>query len=98
MVLPFSLSKVHGVLLRMVLIHRIAHRIYFFVTPIEWVIGNKGAMPLAKRLTTWEGNGIKPLTIPLLGTGFNPAYQLSDLPFQSELTPAGRAAQNQNSF
>ncbi|MXZ11397.1 MAG: hypothetical protein F4Y79_18390 [Gemmatimonadetes bacterium] len=53
---------------------------------------------MAKRLTTWEGNGIKPLTIPLLGTGFNPAYQLSDSPFQGELTPAGRAAQNQDSF
>ena len=71
---------------------------YFFATPIEWVIGNKGAIPLTKRLTTWEGNGIKPLTIPLLGTGFNPAYQLSDSPFQSELTPAGKAAQSQDSF
>ncbi len=71
---------------------------YFFATPIEWVIGNKGAIPLTKRLATWEGNGIKPLTIPLLGTGFNPAYQLSDSSFQSELTPAGRAAQNQDSF
>ena len=71
---------------------------YFFVTPIEWVIGKKGAIPLTKLTTTWEGNGIKPLTIPLLGTGFNPAYQLSDSPFQGELTPAGRAAQSQDSF
>ncbi len=71
---------------------------YFFATPIEWVIGSKGAIPLTKRLATWGENGIKPLTIPLLGTGFNPAYQLSDSPFQSELTPAGRAAQNQDSF
>jgi len=71
---------------------------YFFATPIEWVIGSKGAIPLAKRLNIWEGNGIKPLTIPLLGTGFNPAYQLSDSPFQGELTPAGRAAQSQDSF
>ena len=71
---------------------------YFFATPIEWVIGNRGAMPLAKSAATWEENGITPLTIPLLGTGFNPAYELDDLPFQSELTPAGRAAQNQDSF
>ncbi len=71
---------------------------YFFVTPIEWVIGNRGAIPLAKSAATWEENGITPLTIPLLGTGFNPAHQLEDLPFQSELTPAGRAAQNQDSF
>ena len=71
---------------------------YFFATPIEWVIGNKGAIPLTKRLATWEGNGITPLDIPLLGTGFNPAYQLSNSPFQGELTPAGRAAQNQDSF
>ena len=71
---------------------------YFFATPIEWVIGNKGAIPLTKLTTTWKGNGITPLDIPLLGTGFNPAYQLSDSPFQSELTPAGKAAQNQDSF
>ena len=71
---------------------------YFFATPIEWVIGNRGAMPLAKSAATWEESGITPLTIPLLGTGFNPAYELDDLPFQSELTPAGRAAQNQDSF
>ncbi len=53
---------------------------------------------MTKLTTTWKGNGITPLDIPLLGTGFNPAYQLSDSPFQSELTPAGKAAQNQDSF
>ena len=71
---------------------------YFFATPIEWVIGNRGAMPLAKSAATWEESGITPLTIPLLGTGFNPAYPLDDSPFQGELTPAGRAAQHQDSF
>ena len=71
---------------------------YFFATPIEWVIGIKGAIPLAKRLTTWAGNGITPLAIPLLGTGFNPNYQMNDPHFQRELTPAGRSAQNQDSF
>ena len=65
---------------------------YHFVTPIEWIIGNKGAIPLTKRLTTWEGSRIKPLDIPLLGTGFNPAHQ------RSELTPAGRSADRQDSF
>ncbi len=65
---------------------------YHFVTPIEWIIGNKGAIPLTKLTTTWKGNRIKPLDIPLLSTGFNPAYQ------RSELTPAGRSTDRQDSF
>ena len=71
---------------------------YFFATPIEWVIGNRGAMPLAKRLATWDENGITPLTIPLLGTGINPAYQMNNSSFQGGLTPAGQAQQHQDSF
>ncbi len=71
---------------------------YFFATPIEWVIGNRGAMPLAKSAATWEENGITPLTIPLLGTGINPAYQMNNSSFQGGLTPAGQAQQHQDSF
>ncbi len=71
---------------------------YFFATPIEWVIGNKGAMPLAKRLTTWEGNGITPLDIPLLGTGFNRRPQPDDSSRLSEVMSAGKTQQHQISF
>ena len=71
---------------------------YFFATPIEWVIGNKGAIPLAKRLTTWEGNGITPLDIPLLGTGFNRISQSNDPSLLSEVMSAGKTQQHQSSF
>ena len=67
---------------------------YFFATPIEWVIGTQGAVPLAKPAATWEGNRIAPLAIPLLDTGFNGAYQPHDL----EVTPAGKTQQPQESF
>ena len=71
---------------------------YFFATPIEWVIGNKGAIPLAKRLATWEGNGITPLDIPLLGTGFNRISQSNDPSLLSEVMSAGKTQQHQSSF
>ena len=67
---------------------------YFFATPIEWVIGTQGGIPLAKPAATWEGNRIVPLVIPLLGTGFNGAYP-SPL---GEVTPAGKTQQPQESF
>ncbi len=71
---------------------------YFFATPIEWVIGTQGAMPLAKPAATWEGNRIAPLAIPLLDTGFNGAYQPHDHSPPLEVTPAGKTQQPQESF
>ena len=69
---------------------------YFFATPIEWVIGREGPMPLAKPTATWAGNRIAPLEIPLLRTGFHPNQQ--DLSFRGEVTPAGKTTQRQASF
>ncbi len=71
---------------------------YFFATPIEWVIGNKGAIPLAKRTATWRGSGISPLVIPLLGTGFNRVSQSNDPFLLSEVMSAGKTQQRQSSF
>ena len=73
---------------------------YFFATPIEWVIGTRGTIPLAKRTATWEGARITPLDIPLLGTGLNYAHQPNERgsSLLSEVTPAGKTRQHQDSF
>ena len=71
---------------------------YFFATPIEWVIGERGAIPLAKRTAIWQGSGISPLIIPLLGTGFNRTLQPDDSSFLSGLMLAGKTQQHQDSF
>ena len=71
---------------------------YFFATPIEWVIGDKGAIPLTKRTATWRGSGISPLVIPLLGTGFNRISQSNDPSLLSEVMSAGKTQQHQSSF
>ena len=71
---------------------------YFFATPIEWVIGDKGAIPLTKRIATWRGSGISPLIIPLLGTGFNRISQSNDPSLLSEVMAAGKTQQHQSSF
>ena len=52
---------------------------YFFATPMEWVIGDRGTVPLAKRAATWGGSSIVPLDVPLLSTGLN----------RGQLTPEG---------
>jgi hypothetical protein len=67
---------------------------YFFATPIEWVIGTQGALPLAKRAATWQGHRIVPLEIPLLGTGFANAPGASGL----DVVAAGATQQPQESF
>lgn len=69
---------------------------YFFATPIEWVIGREGPMPLAKPAATWAGNRIAPLEIPVLRTGFHPNQQ--GLSVRGEVTPAGKTSQHQTSF
>lgn len=71
---------------------------YFFVTPIEWVIGKKGAIPLTKRTATWRGSGISPLVIPLLGTGLNRISQSNDPSLLSEVMSAGKTQQHQIGF
>ncbi|MDE2723488.1 MAG: hypothetical protein OXI59_08945 [Gemmatimonadota bacterium] len=71
---------------------------YFFATPIEWVIGSKGAIPLTKRTATWRGRGISPLIIPLLGTGLNRISQSNDPSLLSEVMSTGKTQQHQISF
>ena len=71
---------------------------YFFATPIEWVIGSKGAIPLAKRTATWRGSSISPLVIPLLGTGLNRMPQPDDSSRLSEVMSTGKTQQHQISF
>ena len=44
---------------------------YFFATPMEWVIGEQGTVPPAKRAATWGDYSIEPLDIPLVSTGLN---------------------------
>ena len=46
---------------------------YFFATPIEWVIGQRGTLPAGKPAATWGGARITPLEVPLVVTGLNPA-------------------------
>ena len=53
---------------------------YLFATPIEWVIGSRGTVPLAKRATTWGEASIVPLDVPIVSTGLN----------RGQLTPEGR--------
>lgn len=73
---------------------------FFFATPIEWVIGTRGTVPLAKRAAEWGGNRIVPLDIPLVSTGFNrielpPEGSPSLL---SNAVAAGLTRQRQTSF
>ena len=53
---------------------------YFFATPMEWVIGDRGTVPSAKRAATWGGSSIVPLDVPIVSTGLN----------RDQLTPEGR--------
>ena len=72
---------------------------YFFATPIEWVIGSRGTVPLAKPAATWEGTRIVPLEVPLLSTGrdFNPPPDGSST-FLNEAISAGLTQERQESF
>ena len=73
---------------------------YFFATPIEWVIGKKGTVPLAKRAAAWGDNRIVPLDVPLLSTGLN-GLQLPPEGSPSPLSgavSAGLTTQRQTSY
>ena len=69
---------------------------YFFATPIEWVIGREGPMPLAKPTATWADTRFAPLEIPLVGTGFELDQQ--GLSFPKGMVQAGKTTQRQESF
>ena len=73
---------------------------YFFATPIEWVIGTRGLMPVAKPTATWEGNRITPLDIPLLSTGLNGVHRLPEgrSSILSGASAAGLTQERQESF
>ncbi len=49
---------------------------YFFATPIEWVIGQRGTLPAGKPAATWGGARVTPLEVPFVVTGLNPAQPL----------------------
>ena len=73
---------------------------YFFATPMEWVIGERGTIPLAKRAANWGGSSIVPLDVPLVSTGLNriqlhPEGSTSPL---SNAIAAGLTTQRQTSF
>ena len=73
---------------------------YFFATPIEWVIGDRGTVPLAKRAAELGDNRIVPLDIPLLNTGFN-RFELQpegSPSLLSDAVAAGLTRQRQTSF
>lgn len=73
---------------------------YFFATPMEWVIGERGTVPPAKRAATWGENSIVPLDIPLLSTGLSRTQlhpEGSTSPLGSAIA-AGLTAQRQTSF
>ena len=73
---------------------------YFFATPIEWVIGTRGTVPVAKPAATWAGNRITPLEIPLLSTGLNSVHPLPEgqPSILSQASSAGITQERQASF
>ena len=73
---------------------------YFFATPIEWVIGERGTIPLAKRAATWGESQIVPLDIPLVSTGLNRVqlHPEGHPSFLDDAVAAGLTQQRQTSF
>lgn len=69
--------------------------LYFFATPIEWVVGTKGTVPLAKRTADWQGKSVVPLETPLLITGPNHSGESS---FLNSAITAGLTRERQTSF
>ena len=73
---------------------------YSFATPIEWVIGSRGTVPVAKPMATWDGGRVTPLEIPLVSTGANGLQSVdggSLFPFKEALS-AGLTLDRQESF
>ena len=73
---------------------------YFFATPMEWVIGDRGTVPLAKRAATWGGSSIVPLDVPLLSTGLSRGQLTPEgsPSLQSDAVAAGLTTDRQTSF
>ena len=69
--------------------------LYFFATPIEWVIGTRGTVPLAKRAAQWRGRSVVPLETPVLITGPNHSGESS---FLNNAITAGLTRERQTSF
>ena len=73
---------------------------YFFATPIEWVIGERGTVPLAKPAAARGEDSIVPLDIPLVSTGLNrtrPNPEGRSSPLRDTVA-AGLTQQRQTSF
>lgn len=73
---------------------------YFFATPIEWVLGQRGTLPAGKPAGTWGGDRITPLEVPLVVTGLNPGYPLpgGSSSRWSGAVSAARTQERQESF
>ena len=73
---------------------------YFFATPMEWVIGDRGTVPLSKRAATWGGSSIVPLDVPLLSTGLSRGQLTPEgsPSLQSDAVAAGLTTDRQTSF
>ena len=74
---------------------------YFFATPIEWVIGDRSTVPLAKPAAAWDGARITPLETPLVSTGHHGGRAAQAPPggsFLAGAAPAGLTEERQASF
>lgn len=73
---------------------------YFFATPMEWVIGDRGTVPSAKTAATWGGSSIVPLDVPIVSTGLNrgPLTPEGRLSILNDTVAAGLTTDRQTSF
>ena len=73
---------------------------YCFATPIEWVVGERGTMPVGKPAASWSAAGIAPLEVLRVVTGLNPGQPLPEgalSPLAGAL-PAALTQERQESF
>ena len=70
---------------------------YFFATPIEWVIGQRSTVPLAKPAAAWGGARIVPLETSLVSTGLHGSKPRAAEGYSAAL-PAGLTQDRQESF
>ena len=71
---------------------------YFFATPIEWVIGERSTVPLAKPVAAWGDARIVPLETPLVSTGLHGGQSRVEGGVLSTAAAAGLTQDRQESF
>ena len=70
---------------------------YAFATPIEWVIGERSTVPLAKPAAAWGDARIVPIETPLVSTGLHGQPRVAG-GILSTAAPAGLTQDRQESF